>query len=561
MSVLLLLQVRNALACVSQAPVYQPLPTPVTAFGQAPGVHTPGALPIQVPVPNLTAFMPTSTGLCLPTIPLYLHSAPSGVVPYRMPAQNPNQATVNPTPIVKPVANVNPVRKVGMKRKLKEDIQESEKPTALKQMRTEEDERKIETVQLNGSSPSLPLKTQVSPRTTSHIGSICANPNESHLSPSQERRESITGTEAIPNNVSPKEKSLENEVASMLKSAIESRKSRNGKLSDGTDIKKKQTNFHSELFGGKPLSIDTMEFSLNFAKTFGKKGIVPCDKAGDSDLKVHEVKGQGKVTNGSNLDRNIWSCIHMGSSNDVDDQSEKNGVSRKIVLPEKSSADSTTTLSDEIKSGTEKSIEDCQATTTTTKIASKNISPVLEKLSPLMKKVSQMNKEQNTSKTKKNGKKQDKSIKSKEGVIKRAKKIKKKVSEIKKVDSPINDIVRTEKPKRPAQKLRMRRRRRLARKPSAGENQVTSTSNDVTPEHNITRGKQETTPSGGASETTQAKKRRKRRSILDELANSEGYVAEERRPNRRTDSLFADPSKLTREEKALQVSRTILYVY
>ena len=46
-------------------------------------------------------------------------------------------------------------------------------------------------------------------------------------------------------------------------------------------------------------------------------------------------------------------------------------------------------------------------------------------------------------------------------------------------------------------------------------------------------------------------KKRKRRSMLDELRNSDGYVAEKR--FKRHENLFVDPSELGREERALQV--------
>ena len=48
------------------------------------------------------------------------------------------------------------------------------------------------------------------------------------------------------------------------------------------------------------------------------------------------------------------------------------------------------------------------------------------------------------------------------------------------------------------------------------------------------------------------RKKKKRRSMLDELRNSDGYVAEKR--FKKTEDLFADPSKLGREERALQVN-------
>ena len=48
-------------------------------------------------------------------------------------------------------------------------------------------------------------------------------------------------------------------------------------------------------------------------------------------------------------------------------------------------------------------------------------------------------------------------------------------------------------------------------------------------------------------------KKRKRRSMLDELRNSDGYVAEKR--FKKHEDLFADPSQLGREERALQVKK------
>ncbi|XP_064615641.1 uncharacterized protein LOC135479670 isoform X2 [Liolophura sinensis] len=58
---------------------------------------------------------------------------------------------------------------------------------------------------------------------------------------------------------------------------------------------------------------------------------------------------------------------------------------------------------------------------------------------------------------------------------------------------------------------------------------------------------------GASSSQTNLNQRRHRRSMLDEIANSEGYVAERRRqpPGSKVD-LFADPALLSREERALQ---------
>ena len=54
-------------------------------------------------------------------------------------------------------------------------------------------------------------------------------------------------------------------------------------------------------------------------------------------------------------------------------------------------------------------------------------------------------------------------------------------------------------------------------------------------------------------------KKKKRRSMLDELRNSDGYVAEKR--FKKHEDLFADPSQLGREERALQVKpRTLCYL-
>lgn len=50
------------------------------------------------------------------------------------------------------------------------------------------------------------------------------------------------------------------------------------------------------------------------------------------------------------------------------------------------------------------------------------------------------------------------------------------------------------------------------------------------------------------------KRKKKRRSLLDELTNSDGYVADKRLEERKSKDLFADPSKLGREERALLVS-------
>ena len=51
-------------------------------------------------------------------------------------------------------------------------------------------------------------------------------------------------------------------------------------------------------------------------------------------------------------------------------------------------------------------------------------------------------------------------------------------------------------------------------------------------------------------------KKKKRRSMLDELRNSDGYVAEKR--FKKHEDLFADPSQLGREERALQVKPSTL---
>ena len=58
------------------------------------------------------------------------------------------------------------------------------------------------------------------------------------------------------------------------------------------------------------------------------------------------------------------------------------------------------------------------------------------------------------------------------------------------------------------------------------------------------------------AEQREAERRRKpkRRSLLDELANSDGYVAEKRLEEKKCTDLYADPSKLGREERALLVS-------
>ena len=62
------------------------------------------------------------------------------------------------------------------------------------------------------------------------------------------------------------------------------------------------------------------------------------------------------------------------------------------------------------------------------------------------------------------------------------------------------------------------------------------------------------------SSSSSGSQHRKRRSLLDQLSNTHGYIADETR-GRSNDDLFADPSTLSREERALQVRHSLFTMH
>jgi hypothetical protein len=51
----------------------------------------------------------------------------------------------------------------------------------------------------------------------------------------------------------------------------------------------------------------------------------------------------------------------------------------------------------------------------------------------------------------------------------------------------------------------------------------------------------------------------RRRSILDEIANSQGFVGDAKKRKQAADDLYADPALLDREERALRVSKSEIF--